>query len=72
MMIREFIFFFIPVLVVATIIAAPLALIPALQPQRKHYWQRFGYAFQRWGVPLWCVFEMLFWLITKRWIPWMP
>jgi len=57
-------------LVVAAIIATPLSMIPALQPARKHFWKRFGYAFSNWGVPMWCLLELLYWLTMHRWFPW--
>jgi carbon starvation protein CstA len=69
---QELAFIFLSALVVAAIIATPLSMIPALQPERKHFWNRFGYAFANWGVPVWCVIQLLYWLITKRWVPWIP
>ncbi len=70
MIVRELAFIFLSALVVAAIIATPLSMIPALQPERKHFWSRFGYAFSNWGIPAWCVIELVFWLITNRWVPW--
>jgi ABC-type dipeptide/oligopeptide/nickel transport system permease component len=72
MIAKELFFICLSALVVATTIALPLSMIPALQSQRKHFWERFGYAFSNWGVPVWCVIELLLWLITKRWTPWIP
>jgi hypothetical protein len=72
MIAQKLVFIFLSALLVAAIIATPLSMIPALQPARKHFWQRFGYAFMNWGVPVWCVIELLLWLITKRWVPWIP
>ena len=69
---QELGFIFLWALAAAAAIAAPLSLIPALQPKRKHYWERFGYAFANWGVPTWCVVELVQWLVTHRWIPWAP
>ena len=63
---------FILAIVIAAIIALPLSMIPALLPQRKHFWERFCYAFENWGLPACCAIELVFWLITKRWIPWFP
>jgi ABC-type tungstate transport system substrate-binding protein len=59
-------------LVVATAIALPLSLIPALHPQRKHFWKRFRYAFANWSLPACVVIELLYWLLTRRWIPGLP
>jgi hypothetical protein len=69
---REIIFIFISALVAATIIAGLLSMIPALQPERKRFLNRFGYAFSTYGIPVWCVFELVFWLMTHRWVPWVP
>ena len=66
---HDLFFIVLSALVVAAIIALPSSMIPALQPQRKRFWQRFSYAFTNWGVPAWCAIELVFWLITKRWIP---
>jgi hypothetical protein len=66
---RELAFIFVWALATAAAIAAPLSLIPALQPERKHIWGRFGYAFANWGLPAWCVIELLLWLTTHRWVP---
>ena len=59
-------------LIVATLIAAPLAITASLQPRQKTYWRRFGYAFANWGLPGWCILQLLYWLITTRWVPWLP
>ena len=69
---QELFFICLSALVVATAIALPLSLVPALQPQRKHFWERFRYAFANWSLPACCAIELVFWLITKRWIPWLP
>jgi hypothetical protein len=61
---------FILAVVIAAIIALPLSMFPALLPQRKHFSERFSYAFVNWGLPACCAVELVFWLITKRWIPW--
>ena len=63
---------FILAVVIAAIIALPMTMFPALLPQRKHFSERFSYAFVNWGLPACCAVELVFWLITKRWIPWFP
>lgn len=72
MNIQDLAFILLWALVAAAAIAIPLAMIPSLQPERKHYLQRFGYAFANWGVPAWCIIELLFWLAKHRWVPWVP
>jgi ABC-type dipeptide/oligopeptide/nickel transport system permease component len=72
MIAQELAYIFLSALVVAAIIATPLSMIPALQPKRKRFLNRFGYAFSNYGIPVWCVFEMVFWLMTHRWVPWVP
>jgi hypothetical protein len=69
---KELFFICLSALVIAAAIALLSSLIPALQPARKHFWNRFSYAFANWGVPVWCVIQLLYWLITKRWVPWIP
>jgi len=69
---QELFFICLSALVIATAIALPLSLIPALQPKRKYFWERFQYGFANWSLPSCCVIELAFWLITGRWIPWFP
>ena len=70
MIAKELALIFLSALVVAAIIATPLSMIPVLQPGRKHFWNRFSYALANWGIPVWCVIQLLYWLITHRWFPW--
>lgn len=66
---REIALIFIWALVAAGIIVLFLSAIPVFQPERKHFLNRFGYAFSNNGMPVWCVIELAFWLMTHRWIP---
>jgi hypothetical protein len=66
---REIASIFVWALVAAGIIALFLSAIPVFQPERKRFLNRFRYAFSNYGIPLWCVIELVFWLITRRWIP---
>ena len=59
-------------LVVGTIIALFLSVIPVFQRHRKGFFNRFGYAFSNYGIPVWCVLELVFWLMEHRWAPWVP
>jgi len=72
LILQELVVIFMLAVVIAAIIALPLSMIPALLPQRKHFLERFSYAFVNWGLPACCAVELVFWLITKRWIPWFP
>jgi len=72
LILQELAVIFILAVVIAAIIALPLSIFPALLPQRKHFSERFSYAFVNWGLPACCAVELVFWLITKRWIPWFP
>jgi hypothetical protein len=56
----------------AAAVAMLLSLIQVLQPQRKHYWERFRYSFANWTLPACVVIELVFWLITGRWILGLP
>ena len=49
--------------------AALLSMIPALAPGRKGYFARFGYCFSNYSLPGWFALEVVFWLITRRWVP---
>jgi len=66
---REIASIFVWALVAGGIIALLLSAIPVFQPQRKHFLNRFGYAFSTYGIPVWCVIELVFWLMTHRWVP---
>jgi len=66
---REIASIFVWALVAGGIIALLLSAIPVFQPQRKGFFNRFGYAFSNYGIPVWCVFELVFWLMTHRWVP---
>jgi len=66
---KELFFICLSALAITTAIALLLSLIPVLQPERKHFWQRFRYSFANWSLPACAVIELLFWLITGRWIP---
>jgi hypothetical protein len=59
-------------LLVSGVGAAFLALIPALTPERKRYFARFGYCFSNYSLPGWFALELVLWLILRRWVPWMP
>lgn len=72
MILQELAVIFILALVIAAIIALPLSMIPGLLPQRKYFLERFRYAIVNWGLPGCCVVELVFWLITHRWIPEAP
>jgi len=72
LILQELAVIFILAVVIAAIIALPLSIFPALLPQRKHFSERFSYAFVNWGLPACRAVELVFWLITKRWIPWFP
>jgi len=49
--------------------AALLSMIPALVPDRKGYFARFGYCLSNYSLPGWFALEAVFWLITHRWVP---
>jgi hypothetical protein len=66
---REIALIFVWALAAAGIIALLLSAIPVFQPQRERFPNRFGYAFSVYGIPVWCVIELVFWLITHRWVP---
>ena len=56
-------------LLTATAIALLLSLIPPLNPDRKGFFNRFGYCFLNYGLPWWFVIELVLWLTTHRWVP---